>query len=419
MLIELELKMQLSINVFLFLHDVGFEKFVDVILGEQGTAQDSHDLHDWTSKLEVVLNDSDETVCDDGNMNLNMHRIIAFSPERFDPEVLLDPFEEQLDLPPILVKESNVLGGKIEVVRIVSERAVKVWSIVDDTPDFSRILLLVLFLREDNCLVAQDVVRSVKEVFAINNLIVRTFFLTNDKEGSGYGNLVKSGEVKVASVKDIACQRLVREPVHGVDIMHVGIGNPVEHGNLRDDIHLRVDLDARLRTSELRPTKERHTEVDCCGVHGIEPAVQFKFSCNPSLLRKKHHMEGKLLKDAVVSEVVSLGKRALVDACLSESEMKRLLSMSSCYICKFTQPLAANKLSEHKNEKLAPGRRGPILGSFAGLGHKTFEIPLWQKTGYLSENVLSEMHIYTKFDLAAKVRISKVRQGFRSLLYCA
>ena len=33
--------------------------------------------------------------------------------------------------------------------------------------------------------------------------------------------------------------------------------------------------------------------------------------------------------------------------------------------------------------------------------------------------VLSEMHIYTKFDLAAKLRISKVRQGFRSLLCCA
>ena len=47
------------------------------------------------------------------------------------------------------------------------------------------------------------------------------------------------------------------------------------------------------------------------------------------------------------------------------------------------------------------------------------EIPLWQKTDYLTENVLTEMHIYTKFDLAAKVRISKVRQGFRRLLYCA
>ena len=201
--------------------------------------------------------------------------------------------------------------------------------------------------------------------------------------------------------------------------MHVGIGDSVEYRYLSDDVHLGVDFDTRLRASELRPAKERHTEVDSCGVNGIESAVQFKLSGNPSLLRKEHHVEGKLLKDAIVPEVVSLGKRALVDARLSESEMKRLLSMSSCYICEFSQPFTAHKLSEHKNEKLTPRRRSPILGPVVGLGHKAFEKPLWQEAGYLSENVLSEMHIYTKFDLAAKVRISKVRQGFRNLLYCA
>ena len=418
MLIKFEVNLKLSIIGFLLVLRRG-EKLHDVILGEQGTAQDSHDLHDWSVQLEVVLNDSDETVCDDGNMNLDTHGIVALSPKRLNPEVLLDPFEKQLDLPPVFIKESDVLGCKIEVVRVVSERAMQVWSIVHDTPDFSRILFLVLFLREDNGLVTQDVVSSVKEVFAINDLIVRALFLTNDEEGSAYGNLVKSSEVKIASVKDIACQRLICEPVHSVDIMHVGIGNPVEHRNLRDDIHLRVDLDARLRTSELRPTKERHAEVNSRRVHGIEPAVQLKLSCNPSLLRKEHHVESKLLKDAIVSEVVDLGKRTLLDGSLSESEMKRLLSMGGCYICEFPQSTTAHELSEHEDEKLAPVRRSLALGPVVGLGHKAFEIPLWKKAGYLSENVLPDMHKYPKIDLGAKVRISKVRQGFCDLLYCA
>ena len=418
MSIEFEVNFKLPIIGFLLIFGRS-EKIHDVILGEQGAAQDSHDLYDWAPKLEIVLNDSDETVCDNGNMNLDTHSIVTLSPERLDPEMLLDPFEEQLDLPPVFIKEGNVLGCKIEVVRVVSERAVQVRSIVDDSSDIAWILLFVLLLREDNGLVAQDVVRSVKYVCTINNLIVWAFLLTNDKEGSRYGNLIKSGEVKVASVKDIACQRLVCEPVHCVDIMHVGISNSVEHGNLRDNIHLRVDFDARLRASELCPAKERHAEVDSRRVHGIEPAVQFKLPCNPSLLRKEYHVEGKLFKDLIVSEVVGLGKCTLVDGRLSESEMKRLLTMSSCYICEFSQPFATHKLSKHEDEQLAPVRRSPILGPVAGLGHKAFEIPLWKETGYLSENVLSEMHICPKFDLGAKVRISKVRQGFRSLLYCA
>lgn len=418
MLIVYKFNFKLPIIGFVFVLRRG-EKLHDIIFGKQGTAQDSHDLHDWASKLEIVLNDSDETVCDDGDMDLNTHRIVTLSPERLDLEVLLDPLEEQFDLPSVFVKESDVLGCKIEVVRVISERTVQVRSIVDDTPDLAWVLLLVLLLRKDDGLVTQDIVFLVKNIFTSNDFIFWTLLLTDDEEGSKHSNLIKSGEVKVASVKDIACQRLVGEPVHSIDIMHVCIGDSVEHGNLRDDIHLSVDLDARLRASELRPAKERHTEVDSCGVHGIEPVVQLKLFGNPPLLRKEHHVEGKLLKDVVVPEVVGLGKRTLVNGRLSESEMKRLLSMSSCYICKFSQPFATHKLSEHKDEKLAPRRRSPILGPVVGLGHKTFEIPLWKETGDLSENVLSEMHIYTKFDLAAKVRISKVRQGFRNLLYCA
>ena len=55
------------------------EKLHEVILGKQGAAQDSHDLHDGASKFEVVLNDSDETVCDDGHMDLNTYRIVSVS----------------------------------------------------------------------------------------------------------------------------------------------------------------------------------------------------------------------------------------------------------------------------------------------------------------------------------------------------
>jgi hypothetical protein len=99
--------------------------------------------------------------------------------------------------------------------------------------------------------------------------------------------------------------------------------------------------------------------------------------------------------------------------------MKRLLSMGGCYICEVSQSCAAHELPKHKYEKLAPVRRSPVLGSVARLGNEAFEISLWKKAGYLSENVLSYMHICPKFDLGAKVRISKVRQGFLNLLCCA
>lgn len=93
----------------------------------------------------------------------------------------------------------------------------------------------------------------------------------------------------------------------------------------------------------------------------------------------------------------------------SESEMKRLLAMSSCDIREFPQPLAPHKLSEHKNKQLTPMGWSPILGPVTGLGYKSLEIPFGKETSHLSKNVLSEMYICHKFDLGAKISISKVR----------
>lgn len=60
------------------------EELHNVIFGKQGTVQNLYDLYDWTSKFEIVLNDSDMTVCDDGNMNLNTYGIAALPLERFN-----------------------------------------------------------------------------------------------------------------------------------------------------------------------------------------------------------------------------------------------------------------------------------------------------------------------------------------------
>ena len=93
MLIVYKFNFELTIIGFLLILRRGKE-FHNVVFGKQGTAKDSHDLNDWATKLEILLNDSGVIVCDDGNVNLNAHCIIALTPDRLDLEVLLDPFEE-------------------------------------------------------------------------------------------------------------------------------------------------------------------------------------------------------------------------------------------------------------------------------------------------------------------------------------
>ena len=67
MLIGLEVKIKLPVIVFFILHEGMFKKFVDVILDKQRVSKNAHDLNDWAANLMVMFNDTNETVCDDGN----------------------------------------------------------------------------------------------------------------------------------------------------------------------------------------------------------------------------------------------------------------------------------------------------------------------------------------------------------------
>ena len=63
--------------------------------------KDAHNLEDGSVQFEVMFKDGDKAVGDDGDVNLYPHGILAVAPETFDSEMLLDPFEEKLDLPAV------------------------------------------------------------------------------------------------------------------------------------------------------------------------------------------------------------------------------------------------------------------------------------------------------------------------------
>ena len=176
-------------------------------------------------------------------------------------------------MPPVFIEQSNVLCTEVEVVRIVDKTSMKFWRIIDNSSDNTGIFLLVLLLREADGLVFEYVVCSIENTLAIDELISRFALLPNDKECSEYIDSIKSGEVKVASVKHIACQRLVCEPVHRVDIVHLGIGDSVENRYLRDDVNLSMDSDARFCPCNDGLHSMPHHDCACCGIMGFAVAL--------------------------------------------------------------------------------------------------------------------------------------------------
>ena len=161
MLIKFEVNMKLSVISLLCLLSERFEQVSDAVRGECRLTKDTHDFKDGPANLEVVLDDGNETIGDDGDVNLYAHSIFGFSPEPLDLKMLLDPFEEQLHLPPIFIEQGDVLRTEKEVVRVVYETAMQLRSIVDNPSDDSGIFLLILLFCEPNALVFEDIVSPI------------------------------------------------------------------------------------------------------------------------------------------------------------------------------------------------------------------------------------------------------------------
>ena len=64
--------------------------------------------------MESFSNDGDKYIGGDGNPDLGLYRIFGSSVEDLDAEMLLDPFEEQFDLPSAFVEFGDGQGRKDE-----------------------------------------------------------------------------------------------------------------------------------------------------------------------------------------------------------------------------------------------------------------------------------------------------------------
>ena len=394
------------------------EKFQKVVLDQQGTAQDAHNLKDGSVQLEVVLDDGDKAICDDGDMDLYPYGILAVAPETFDAEMLLDPFEEKLDLPAVTVQQGDVLCRKVEVVGVVHEGTSEVSGVIDNPAQYSRVVASVAFPRESDGLVKEHTILPVKHILSVENLEFGIPFLPDDKECAAEMDSEEPCEVEVATVEDIAGVGFVFNPVHGLAVVDFGIGDSVEYRYLGDDVNLGVDFDAGLCAAEECPAKEGHTEVDGCGIDCVETPVQLELPCNPSLLRKRYHIESKLLKDSGFAKHIGFGECVPDNRRITESKLIAPFGVCGSDIREFSECTASEQLSENEDKQMIPVRKTPILCPVIEFVYNPAKLPLWQIHCDLGEYVSSVVHLCS-FLLKTKVRNSSPGQYFSIINQCA
>ena len=231
-----------------------------------------------------MLDNGNQAVCDNSNIDLYSHSILGIAPEGRYPEMLLYPSKEQFHLPSLFVQQGNVTGLEHKIVCQECKCPLQFRSIVDYPPESTRLLLLGLIARKAYRLVKQNIIRRIKQVLSINNLVVEMGLLSYDKVEVDDVDSIQPGKVIIAFVKDVERIRLIRYVIHRIHFMDFSLRDMNIGWNLGNDIEQGVNLDSSLCLSEERPLEQAQAKVYGGGVKGIELPMQNELPVQPFAL---------------------------------------------------------------------------------------------------------------------------------------
>ena len=241
---------------------------IDGHLLEQRHAQDLENCVETLWKPQALLEDRDEAVDADGHPHLRLHRVGGRPVEGFDTQVLLDPLEKELHLPPRLVPLSNGERRQREVVGEEHEPLAGIGIGVADPSERQRVARGGLRSRQHDGLIAPDP-RGLVDGVRVPADKLEVGLGPRDEEGPPCLESKEPAEIEVAAVQHVVCPRERDQHIEGLDVVQLAVGNV---DNLRDvpaQIEQRVELDGPLGLTEPGPREERQTEIDRRRVEGV------------------------------------------------------------------------------------------------------------------------------------------------------
>ncbi len=105
--------------------------------------------------LEAFFDEGHEHVGGDGDPDLGFHGVLRSTEEPFDAQMLLDPFEEDLHLPALLIKRADGGGREIELIGKEQQGLTRLGILEANPAQMIRIVLATVEAIESDRMVAK------------------------------------------------------------------------------------------------------------------------------------------------------------------------------------------------------------------------------------------------------------------------
>ena len=344
-------------------------------------------------QMQTFLSNCDQHVGADCDPDLRLDRVLVGAIKRLDAQVLLDPFEEQFDLPALSIQVRYQLRFECEVVG--QERDAFATVVLDDhASQCGGIVLAGIENCQYTSLIAHDFgVGSVHGV-GVAPLELGIGLGTGDEEGVGLMNDKQSLEIQVPAIEQVVSARLDVQQVQGVDLVSLAVADVNECGDGAAQVQKGVQFDSRLVGAKRCPRINRQAQVYRRGIEGVDGCIQVDRHWVLGIQRARHG--DQVLREVGVdlprASCIGIGQGVARNGLAAQPHVIQPLGLGTQIDLDVAQRLAVGQLCEGHGQELV--HAGELLDLVIATvsGHASTKSAQWQEGHELRENKLALVH---------------------------
>jgi len=333
--------------------------------------------------LQLLLDDGNEHVDGHGAPNLRFDCVLTGAQKLLDAQVLLDPFEEQLDLPTVFVQGSDAQSWQRHVVGQKNKGLSRTRVVELDAPQVSGVVLACIVPIECDGLIA-DKARGPVHGGRVHTPGVHVALGSGDKEGGALMQGVQAREVQITPVQDVKGPRLDGQQVQHLHIVHLAVADVDEGWDGAAQVQQGVHLHGGLGGAKRCPVEQAQTQVDGGRVQCVHSVLEFEpeVFVQVKLARSSNQHGGQVCPDAPVARLVGIGQGRTMRR-MSKTHGVKLAGIGPQARFDIAQRLAPSQLGEgHDTELLGTAQTAhtqisPVAGDDArkaGPRHKLHDL---------------------------------------------
>jgi len=210
---------------------------------------------------------------------------------------------------------------------------------------------------------------------------------SDHEESGGLGNGMESGEIREAAIHNVESAGFQRDQIQNVDLVEFSIGDMDKARDIAPQIQQGVKSDGPLCFPEVCPGKEGQTQVDCCGIQGVNCVLEFHGQrlLLVELSGNGNQMMGKIGVDPPIPHLVGF-RKGTAGNLAADAHVVEFVVLCPEADLDVSQALAIRQLSESHNAELV--QTAEVLDAVIALvpRHATLKGFQWHEVHDLGEH---------------------------------